>query len=387
LLRREAARWAYSHDGAVFHGLVTKTLDDLNWGGGIRPVLVSLPAGELSLRLTLTAPGGKRGSTLRRLRVDAAPEVGPIEVAYARPFVPPEGFPGLEALLTLGSRTVLAGSSVMQAAEPNLERGNFRLSIANAVDQDGSITGVRWFFGDGSTATGLVVDHHWALPGAYAWPGPDGAGQPAGKKQLGRLNVGKAGISYGFETIIKVLGNPKKCTGGQVLRAEYSKVFATSQTTSLKPQLGVNSPKFATDGPDNDFRQTSPGADGIGEVAFYDGANAGDVAGLKAAQMDFEVIDYLTGVDADKEGKHEDKETEPPPDQKGSGETAFIQFKVCIANVVPAGQKDFNFENIAKGEPDASEPDVVKPANRDDRGQGVANDGKGFAELGCGKKT
>ena len=41
------------------------------------------------------------------------------------------------------------------------------LDAAGSVDSDGRIAAYEWDFGDGETATGPTVEHHWRKPGTY----------------------------------------------------------------------------------------------------------------------------------------------------------------------------------------------------------------------------
>jgi PKD repeat protein len=55
----------------------------------------------------------------------------------------------------------IAGDATVEVDQP------LKLSGAGSADPDGGIAGYRWDFGDGTTATGVEVEHIWREPGDY----------------------------------------------------------------------------------------------------------------------------------------------------------------------------------------------------------------------------
>jgi hypothetical protein len=304
--------------------------------------------------------------------------------------------------------------------------------LARAAQEQGSQ--FKWYLGDGTTATGQSVTHRfqpgdyvitveirdqagcatrlvmllhapasgnptlsrvdWCDPlgggvrfgdqSVYSWPPDVGANQQSKAAPvmvtLGRHHdAGAPGfaVAFGFEVRVTVVGDPAKCTSGQVIRSRYWWEADGKQEEYISP---AKSGSYASDGYGADytgrFRTVQPAADGTSTIAWLDfpGVLYSKDAKETRAEVMATFVSYVHGQEA----PISHSETE------GSGEAAFLHFKVCAAWNQPSGTRDSNFDVLGAGAPDAALPAQAAPplAPQDDVYQGPAKN----TMKGCGPK-
>lgn len=405
-----SARWQYAPGGSVFRPVHGKELRSDNVGPDFSQVFwdtSSLPTGAVHLRLRF----GDGPSASSTFLLDQPPT---LEKPAAS-----ENFGTGMTTLSVRSATATASAEARAAQKSKDE--------------------ITWYLGDGTTETGNPVTHRFT-PGDYVitvqvrdpkgcttrkvvllhvssdapptlsavdwcdpldgelqhhgtshfkWPPDVGTDQQSTKPPENvplarRHDAGAPGFAaaFGFEVRFQVLGDPAKCTTGQVVRSKH---WETENGKNLEIIAPGSGPEFASDGYDRGytgrFYTVQPAADGTSTIAWLDFPGVPySTGGVTAAQVTATLVSYVSGQEA----PISHKETEGP------GETVFFRFRVCAAWNEPAGTVPESFRLLGAGGPDARQPAETEPPLAESKNVYPDSEHWGPAKTampGCGPKN
>jgi hypothetical protein len=397
--RLPPARWEYAAGGSGFRAIRGNELTP--WAAGAfvsqtRWDTASLRAGPVRLRLRF----GDGRFARSQFILDRPPGLAQPRAS----FDPSSGQTTLSAVMSpggsahaaqsevavkwyLGDGTTATGPSTSHRYQP----GDYVVTV-EVRDGAGCVTRrvVLLHLPENGQATVTKVDWCDPLGGAvraggqsmFAWP-PDvgldpNAKAPPQKVTLGRRHdAGHPGyaVAFGFEPRVHVLGDPDRCVASQIVRAHawWEQDRSPRLIEWVSPFHGTG---YEDDGPVARFRQVQPNADGTSTISWLDfpGVQFDENVAYKSAQVLDLFYVWVTGQEA----PIHHVETE------GGGETSFLHFAVCAAWNPPAGTRDSNFRVLDRGGPDAPLPTDAQPGNIRTAGADVVFGPAGSLAPGCG---